>query len=70
MKASLTELHRKTAGVMAPVLSGLGSVTITDFGQDRAQISPVLPSVDVPPEELRGHLTPEAILEALGGSRS
>lgn len=39
MKATLTDLHRKTAKVLKPVLEG-GSVVITHHGSEVAEIRP------------------------------
>jgi len=44
--ATLTELHRKTAKVVRPVIDGGKTVTLTDQGQEVARIVPL--KVDEP----------------------
>jgi len=53
MKATLTDLHRRTKDVMRPVLAGQGKVTITEFGEDKATISPVVESETISAEDFR-----------------
>ena len=54
MKATLSELHRKTSRVVRPVIHGGEEVVLTDFGQPVARIIPYLPTVTVSVEEARG----------------
>jgi len=41
MKATLSELHRKTAKVIGPVINGGKSVDITEHGKVCARIVPI-----------------------------
>jgi len=45
VKATLTDLHRKTAKVVRPVIHGGKKLTLTNQGKDVAQIVPA-PQID------------------------
>ena len=45
VKATLSDLHHDTANIVRPVIHGGKKVTLTDRGQDCAQIVP-LPRID------------------------
>ncbi|MEI6036170.1 MAG: hypothetical protein WCS65_18040 [Verrucomicrobiae bacterium] len=40
MHATLTELRRETSRVLRPVIHGANTVTLTEHGQEVAEISP------------------------------
>jgi len=70
MQATLTELHRETAKIVRPVIHGQRTVTITDYGQPRAKISPVYERQEVTEDQLRDSvISDQAILDALAESR-
>ena len=70
LKATLTELHRKTATLVRPVIHGGQTIILTAQGKDCAKLAPWPERKEVTAEDLQqSEITDQAILAALAESR-
>jgi antitoxin (DNA-binding transcriptional repressor) of toxin-antitoxin stability system len=72
MKATLTDLARKTRAIVSPVIRRGEEVVLTEFGKPVAKIIPYLPvRIFDDADEMRlGTLSDESILDAVGSARA